>query len=136
MADVGDRVSVASSRIGQPPREGTVTAKTGNLLRVRWSTGEESTVVPSVGSLTVLPPGRSRARRAAPKQAAPVKKAAPAKQAAPAKKAAKQAAPPAKKGAKQAAPPAKKGAKQAAPAKKPGAAPVKKSAKKAAKKAR
>jgi hypothetical protein len=31
-----------------------VTGVTGSLLRVRWSTGEESTVVPSMGSLAVV----------------------------------------------------------------------------------
>ena len=31
-----------------------MTGATGSLLQVRWSTGEESTVVPSMGSLTVV----------------------------------------------------------------------------------
>jgi hypothetical protein len=54
MAVVGDRVQVPSKRVGEAPRDGVVTGVTGLLLRVRWSTGEVSTVVPSMGSLTVV----------------------------------------------------------------------------------
>ena len=54
MAVVGDRVQVASRKIGEAARDGVVTGVTGSLLRVRWSTGEESTVVPSMGSLAVV----------------------------------------------------------------------------------
>jgi len=54
MAVVGDRVHVPSRKLGEAPRDGVVTGVTGSLLRVRWSTGEESTVVPSMGSLAVV----------------------------------------------------------------------------------
>jgi hypothetical protein len=54
MAVVGDRVQVPSRKVGEAPREGVVTGVTGSLLRVRWSTGEESTVVSSMGSLAVV----------------------------------------------------------------------------------
>ncbi len=54
MAVVGDRVQILSKKVGGAPRDGVVTGVTGSLLRVRWSTGEESTVVPSMGSLTVV----------------------------------------------------------------------------------
>ncbi|MGA3354961.1 MAG: DUF1918 domain-containing protein [Acidimicrobiales bacterium] len=54
MAVVGDRVQVPSRKVGEAPRDGVVTGVTGSLLRVRWSTGEESTFVPSIGSLTVV----------------------------------------------------------------------------------
>ena len=54
MAVVGDRVEISSRKVGEAPRDGVVTGVTGSLLRVRWSTGEESTVVPSMGSLTVV----------------------------------------------------------------------------------
>ncbi|MGO9334622.1 MAG: DUF1918 domain-containing protein [Acidimicrobiales bacterium] len=54
MAVVGDRVQVSSRKVGEAPRDGVVTGVTGSLLRVRWSTGEESTVVPSMGSLAVV----------------------------------------------------------------------------------
>jgi hypothetical protein len=59
MAEVGDRVRVRSTKIGQAMREGVVTQVLGDLLRVQWSTGEESTFTPGPGSLTVV--GRSRA---------------------------------------------------------------------------
>ena len=58
MAVVGDRVQVPSRKIGEAPRDGVVTGVTGSLLRVRWSTGEESTVAPSMGSLTIV--GKTR----------------------------------------------------------------------------
>ena len=54
MAVVGDRVQVSSRKVGEAPRDGVVTGVTGSLLTVRWSTGEESTVVPSMGSLAVV----------------------------------------------------------------------------------
>jgi hypothetical protein len=54
MAVVGDRVQVPSRKVGEAPRDGVVTGVTGSLLRVRWSTGEESTVVSSMGSLALV----------------------------------------------------------------------------------
>ena len=54
MAVVGDRVQVPSRKVGEAPRDGVVTGVIGSLLRVRWSTEEESTVVPSMGSLAVV----------------------------------------------------------------------------------
>jgi orotidine-5'-phosphate decarboxylase len=54
MAVVGDRVQILSKKVGGAPRDGVVTGVTGSLLRVRWSTGEQSTVVPSMGSLAVV----------------------------------------------------------------------------------
>ena len=35
-----------STKVGQAPRDGVVTGVIGQLLRIKWSTGEESTVVP------------------------------------------------------------------------------------------
>jgi hypothetical protein len=58
MAQVGDRVQIPSKKVGQQPRDGVVTGASGVLLRVRWSTGEESTITPAVGSLVVV--GRVR----------------------------------------------------------------------------
>jgi hypothetical protein len=63
MAQVGDRVQVPSKKVGQQPREGIVTGVSGTLLRIMWSTGEESTMTPSVGSLVVV--GRVRASKVA-----------------------------------------------------------------------
>ena len=54
MPAIGDRVRFASRKINEAPREGVVTGVTGGLLRIRWSTGEESTVVPGPGAYTVV----------------------------------------------------------------------------------
>jgi len=39
MPSVGDRVRVASTKVGQAPRDGVVTGVIGQLLRIKWSTG-------------------------------------------------------------------------------------------------
>jgi Domain of unknown function (DUF1918) len=54
MPDVGDRVRVASMKVGQMPRDGVVIDVTGHLLRIRWSTGEESNIVPGPGAVAVI----------------------------------------------------------------------------------
>jgi Domain of unknown function (DUF1918) len=72
MATVGDRVQVPTKRVGQTPRDGVVTGVSGALLRVTWSTGEESTIFPSMGSLVVV--GRVRARPKKATAAAPTSK--------------------------------------------------------------
>ena len=54
MPAVGDRVRFASRKIDEAPRDGVVTGMTGGLLRIKWSTGEESTVVPGPGAYTVV----------------------------------------------------------------------------------
>jgi hypothetical protein len=74
MPEVGDRVRVRSRKIDQATREGVITQVLGHLLRVQWSTGEESTFTPGPGSLTVV--GRSRA--ASKKAAASTRKRATA----------------------------------------------------------
>ena len=48
-----------------PDREGVVTAVTGSLVRVRWSSAEETTVVPAPGTLTVLAAGKVMPQKAA-----------------------------------------------------------------------
>jgi len=57
MPTVGDRVRVESTKIGQAPRDGVVTGVIGSLLRIQWSTGEESTVVPGPGAVAVVGKG-------------------------------------------------------------------------------
>ena len=47
-------MQVPSRKVGSSPREGVVTGVVGAMLRVRWSTGEESMFLPSMGSLTVV----------------------------------------------------------------------------------
>ena len=56
MVNVGDRIVVESEKVGSPPRRGEVTAVTGRMLAVRWEDGEQSTFVPSAGSLRVEQP--------------------------------------------------------------------------------
>ena len=65
MVKVGDRIRLSSMK--GPDREGVVTAVTGSLVRVRWPSEEETTVVPAPGTLVVLAAGeaappRSRGR--------------------------------------------------------------------------
>jgi Domain of unknown function (DUF1918) len=75
MPEVGDRVRVESSKVGQAVREGVVTEVLGHLLRVRWSSGEESTFTPGPGSVTVI--GKTRTTPSK-KTAASTKKSATA----------------------------------------------------------
>ena len=81
MPEVGDRVRVESKKLGQTVREGVVTEVLGHLLRVQWSTGEESTFTPGPGSLTVVGKTRVRATQKAPSKKTPSKKT-PSKKAA------------------------------------------------------
>jgi uncharacterized protein DUF1918 len=77
MPEVGDRVQVHSTKGDWAPRVGVVTGVTGSLLRIRWSTGEESTMIPGPGALAVI----GKVRKPASKKAAaptPAKKAAKA----------------------------------------------------------
>jgi hypothetical protein len=116
MADVGDRIAVASK--GEP-RSGVVTAVRGAMITVRWDTGEETSLVPGPGVLSVetsrrrtqstrtRPPTSGAAaavneKRAVGSRSAVAKKAAAGKKAAPGKKAAagKKAAPGKKPAAK------------------------------------
>jgi topoisomerase IA-like protein len=94
MVRVGDPIRLSSGK--GPNRDGVVTAVTGSMVRVRWPSGEETTVVPAPGTLTVLAssaaqspavrrehaaPGRATAKKAATKKAA-TKNTATAKKAA------------------------------------------------------
>ena len=88
MPAVGDKVRVLPNKSGQPPREGVVTAVSGNMLRVKWSTGEETRLIPGPGSVTVLGKARAGAAKKASSGAAKsATKATAAKK--PAKKSAK-----------------------------------------------
>jgi len=47
MPGVGDRVRIESTKVGQAPRDGVVIGGgLDNSFASKWSTGEESTVVP------------------------------------------------------------------------------------------
>ena len=86
MPSIGDRVRFESTKVGQVPRHGVVTAIDGELLHIEWSTGGESSLVPGAGSITIVGkvPGKTAAETA-------VKKRAPAKKPTPFRKAAKKA---------------------------------------------
>ena len=75
MLKVGYRIRLSSGK--GPHREGVITAMTGAMLRVRWETEDETTVIPAPGTLTVLatapptvPPQRAVAKRGAPTKTA------------------------------------------------------------------
>ena len=74
MPAVGDKVRVLPNKAGQPPREGVVTAVSGTMLRIKWSTGEETSFIPGPGAVTVL--GRVRAASAKKVGAGAAKKSA------------------------------------------------------------
>jgi hypothetical protein len=52
MVKAGDRIRLSSGK--GPDREGVVTAVMGSMVRVRWPSGGETTVIPAPGTLTVL----------------------------------------------------------------------------------
>jgi hypothetical protein len=66
MPGVGDRVRIESTKVGQAPRDGVVIAVIGQLLRIKWSTGEESTVVPGPGAVAVIGKARASVAKKAP----------------------------------------------------------------------
>jgi hypothetical protein len=68
MVKVGDRIRLSSTK--GPDRDGVVTAVTGSLLRVRWPSQEETTVVPAPGTLTVLAATETVTDTGPPKKAA------------------------------------------------------------------
>ncbi len=82
MVDIGDRVDLASNKVGQEPRTGIVTGVTGQAIVVRWSSGQESRLIPGPGALTVVgrgtvaPRAEKKKAIAAPKRAATAKKKA------------------------------------------------------------
>ena len=75
MLRVGYRIRLSSGK--GPDREGVVTALVGSMLRVRWSSQEETIVSPGPGTLTVLAsPGDDAPSELSPRQPAPKKAAA------------------------------------------------------------
>jgi Domain of unknown function (DUF1918) len=68
MANVGDRIRLSSMK-GRD-REGIVTAVTGPLIGVRWSSDEETTVIPAPGTLTVLAAAKAGRQKSVKKRSA------------------------------------------------------------------
>jgi hypothetical protein len=66
MPEVGNQVRVESTKIGQAPRDGVVIGVIGRLLRIKWSTGEESTVAPGPGAVAVIGKVRASSSRTPP----------------------------------------------------------------------
>jgi hypothetical protein len=92
MVEVGDRIRLSSMK--GPDREGLVTAVTGSLVRVQWPSGDETTLAPAPGTLSVLAAGNAVPQKGARKRAA--KNTAGATK----KKIASKSAPPKKSGAR------------------------------------
>jgi len=63
MVSVGDRILLSGSKGAD--REGVVVAVTGSMVRVRWPSDEETTVVPAPGTVTVLGSSQSPRKAAA-----------------------------------------------------------------------
>jgi hypothetical protein len=93
MVEVGDRIRLSSMK--GPGREGLVTAVTGSLVRVRWLSGEETTVAPAPGTLSVLAAGKAAPPKGAKKKGAAKNTAGATK-----KNIASKSAPPKKSGAR------------------------------------
>ena len=80
MLKIGYRIRLRSRK--GPDREGVVTAVTGSMLRVRWQTQDETTIIPAPGTLTVLAPApppvapKSAAKKTAAKKSVAKKTAA------------------------------------------------------------
>lgn len=68
MVKVGDRIRLSSMKGSD--REGVVIAVAGPLVRVRWPSEQETTLVPAPGTLTVLAAGEAGPRTAAKKKGA------------------------------------------------------------------
>lgn len=60
MVEVGDEIELATKKVGHAPRTGTVIAVRDSFVTVRWPSGEQSTLVPSPGTLSVVRPVRRR----------------------------------------------------------------------------
>jgi hypothetical protein len=75
MVKVGDRIRLSSGK--GPDRDGIVIAVAGSMVRVRWPSAAETTIIPAPGTLTVLASSGDQApERAVGKKAAAKKTAA------------------------------------------------------------
>jgi len=75
MAEIGDRIAVASKG---GSRSGVVTSVSGAMITVRWDTGEETSLIPGPGVLSVvtsrLRTPSARTRSTTPGGTAPARK--------------------------------------------------------------
>jgi hypothetical protein len=62
MVQVGDVIEIVTRKIGQTARRGKVKAVRGGLITVAWNSGEETSLIPAAGSLTIV--GSARAGEA------------------------------------------------------------------------
>ena len=79
MPDVGDQIELVATKVNQAPRTGVVTEVSGAMVTVRWSSGQQSVVVPAPGTLTVIGregggPGRSKVRSGTSRRAQAAKR--------------------------------------------------------------
>ena len=73
LVKVGDRIRLSSGK--GPDREGIVIAMTGSMVRVRWPSAGETTIIPAPGTLTVLASSGDQAPERAVRKKAVGKKA-------------------------------------------------------------
>jgi hypothetical protein len=66
MVEVGDEIELSTKNVGHTPRTGTVIAVRERLVTVRWPTGEQSTLVPSPGTLSVVHPAKRKPAKTKP----------------------------------------------------------------------
>jgi hypothetical protein len=73
MVKVGDRIRLSSGK--GPDREGVVTAVAASMVRVRWPSRAETTIIPAPGTLTVLASSSDQAPARAVAKEAPGRRA-------------------------------------------------------------
>ena len=77
-ARVGDRIIVASQKVGRAAREGeileVIEASYGTRFRVRWDDGQQSTIRPAAGSARTTPPAERYQVKAPGPEAGPTRR--------------------------------------------------------------
>jgi hypothetical protein len=74
-AQVGDRIIVASQKVGRAAREGEILeASYGTRYRARWDDGQESTIRPAAGSARTTPPAERHQVEAPDPEAGPTRR--------------------------------------------------------------
>ena len=62
MVEIGDQIVVESQKVGESPRTGIVTDVVGSLIKIKWSDGTETSMVPGAGSLRAVGHERAESR--------------------------------------------------------------------------